>query len=649
MHPPIVRFEDFELDASNATLKKGGVPLKLRPQAFKILSLLVSAAGQLITRERIRQEVWGEETFVDFNQGLNVCIRQIRETLGDDVEAPRYVETVPKLGYRFIAPVGPVAAPRAEPAEEAHQASQGSSAAPRPRSRTTLPIALAAAALVVITGAAGWWWRSSTAAPPPITSIAVLPFENLSAGDDPGFVAEGVTDALINNLAQIGALKVISRTSVMTYKGSPRALPEIAKELAVDAIVEGSVRRVSDRVRVNVQLVHAATDRPVWAQTYERNASDILGMERDIARAIAIAVRASLTPREHAQLATGRTVDPMAHEAYLKGRHFWNERSYEGLSKAVKFFQEAIDRDPTYAAPYAGLADCYVLGPGLRIPVKEAYEIARTAANKALELDPDLAEAHSALGLVETFYDWDMAAARESFTRAIDLNPGYATAHQMFAEYLAINGQLDEAMTEIRRARELDPLSLIIRRDVGRIHYFARRYDEAITELLKTLEVDPSFNPAQFLLAFSYELTGRHREAVAGFEKMVSSSGGRALFTAALGYSHGIAGDHLEATKAVAQLTAPGNRRPPAYDVALVYLGIGDADRTFEWLERAVEERSYRIIYVGIEPIFDPVRHDPRFAELLERAGLPAKLGRRDWNGGQSGVRPSSPQAVRGQ
>ena len=635
-----LRFGDFEIDPLEATLRRSDVPVKLRPQAFRILFLLASNPGRLVTRERIRQEIWGPDTFVDFNQGLNVCIRQIRDALGDDPDQPRFIETIPKLGYRFIAPstlddaapapattvssaviTAPEVAPGQVPSPE--QPSGG----PAPRvARGRLPL-VAAAAVVLIAAVAlafATKQRSVEAAPPAIRSVAVLPLANGSADPAQEFLADGMTDALINDLAQIGALKVISRTSVTRYKGTATPLPDIARELHVDAIVEGSVHREQGRVRVNVRLVHAATDHHVWAQTYERSVDDVLTLQREIAKAVAIAIRAVLTPEERSRLAlAARPTDPLAFEAYLRGRHNWNDRSAAGLERAIHYFKDAIERDPEYAAAYAGLADSYVLGPGLRTNAAETYSLARAAAAKALELDDTLAEAHSALGLVHLFFDWNLPAAGERFRRAIDLNRGYASARQSYAEYLGITGQLGEAMIQIEKARELDPLSLSISRDVARVHYLAGRYDRAIRELRKTLEADDTFQPARFLLAFAYDRAGRHRDALAECERLVASSGGRPLMKAALGYMYGIAGNHVAARRILDELAAQKSESP-SYNVALVHLGLGNRDGVFDWLTRAVDERSYRVVYLAADPIFDDLASDARFAPLLERIGLPS-------------------------
>lgn len=642
-----LRFDNFEIDFAEATLRKSGAPVRLRPQAFRILSLLAASPGRLVTRERIRQEIWGPDTFVDFNQGLNVCIKQIREALGDDPDQPRFIETVPKLGYRFIAAMHPVETdavpppadtdiasgqtalgqePLARPSVEA-EPTGAAVPAPAPlhaRPRVRIALVLAASFLVTAaTAAVVLSMRRGGETVLPIRSLAVLPLTNVSADTEHDYLAEGITDALTNDLAQIGSLKVISRTSMTRYRDTSTPLPEIARELDVDAIVEGSMSHSEGRVRVNVQLVHAGTDHHVWAQTYERSVDDVLTLQRDIARAVAIAIRARLTPDERSRLAAAaRPIDPVAYDAYLRGRHFWNERSAEALEKAVKYFKEAIARDPQYAAAHAGLADTYVLGPGLRTNAADTYSLARAAATRALELDDTLAEAHSALGMVHLFFDWNLQEAGARFRRAIDLNPGYASARQTYAEYLTVVGRLDEAMVEIERARALDPLSLSISRDVGRVHYLAGRYDRAIGELRRTLERDDTFTPARFLLAFAYERAGRHTDALAELERLAAGSGGRALMKAALGYVHGIAGNQAAARRILDELVG-GRTDPPAYNVALVHLGLGDRDRAFEWLARAVDERSYRVVYLAGDPIFDGLESDPRFPELLTRIGLP--------------------------
>jgi TolB-like protein/DNA-binding winged helix-turn-helix (wHTH) protein/tetratricopeptide (TPR) repeat protein len=660
----VVRFEGFALDSKNYTLRRGTEPIRLRPQAFKVLALLVARAGDLVTREEIRRQVWGPDTFVDFNSGLNLCIKQIREALGDPTEEPRFIETVPRLGSRFIAPIEcaappPVAGPAQAPAPHvpvglpqaphapathaapafapAVHAPAGDGPAPPPefprptsppRSRRTLTALVTAAIVVAVLGAGITWAlrrgaRSPQTGRPTVEAMAVLPLVNLSRDPETAYFADGMTEALINDLARMGTVRVISRTSVEQYRDTRKRLPEIARELGVGAVVEGSVLHTDEHVRISVQLVDGRTDQPLWASSYERSRSDVLALQREVADGIAGEIHARIAGSGARPPA--RPVDPATYEAYLRGRFFWNKRTNEGLQKAIEHFNDAIARSPDYAPAYAGLADAYLMGPGLPIPLDDVMAKARAAASRAIDLDPDLAEAYASIGLIKLTYDWDFAAAGAALERAVALNPGYATGRQWRADQLAITGRLDEALAEIRRAHALDPLSQSISRDVGRILYYSRRHPEAIEQLRRTLELDASFRPARFVLGFAYSKAGRHAEAVELFDDLVRGWQAPALFKAGLAYACARAGDAARAREILRELGAGG--RPPAYEMALIHLGLGDTTETLAALDRAYEARSYRLIYLGPDPIFDPLRGDPRFRTLLARIGSAAGDG----------------------
>jgi len=489
--------------------------------------------------------------------------------------------------------------------------------------------ALAVAALmVVLVGLNVGGWRDRLLpkpVAPRIESLAVLPLENISGDKEQEYFADGMTDALIAELGQIGSLRVISRTSVMQYKGAKRPLPQIAQELNVDAVIEGSVLRSGDRVRITAQLIGAVPERHLWARNYERDLRDVLSLQGEIARTIADEVKANVTPDVQARLARTRAVNPEAYEAYLRGRYFWNKRTEEGLTKAIEFFGQALEKDPAYALAYTGLADCYgLLADYGFVPWKEAYPRAKGAAAKALELDEALAEAHTSLAVIKSEYEWDWLGAEREFKRAIELNPNYATAHHWYSDHLGIMGRHEEAIAEIKRAQQLDPLSLIINTVAGVRFHWARRYDEAVEQLRKTLEMDPNFAVAHDWLGQVYEQMGQDESAIAEHQKAIRASGGSSQVVAALGHTYAAAGKRNEALRILADLN---ERRKMAYvspyDIAVIHVAFGEKDQAFEWLEKAYQERASPIVVLKVDPRLDPLRSDPRFQDLLRRMNFP--------------------------
>jgi TolB-like protein/Tfp pilus assembly protein PilF len=457
-----------------------------------------------------------------------------------------------------------------------------------------------------------------------IQSLVVLPLENLSGDPEQEYFADGMTDALISDLAKISALRVISRTSAMRYKGTDKPVPQIARELNVDAIVGGSVLRAGSRVRISAQLIRAASDRHIWSDSYERELRDILALQSEVARAIAGEVRVKLTPQERVRLASTRQVNPEAYEAYVKGRYHWNKRTEEGFYKALEYFQQAIEDAPTYARAYAGLADSYSLLAewGLR-PPQEVFPKAKAAALKALELDETLAEAHASLAYVREYHDWDFSGAEREYERAIELNPGYATAHQWYALALLETGRVDEAAAEIARARELDPLSLIINVCVGLVQHAACQYDRAIEEYHKVLELDPDFAFAHLALAWAHEQKGRYEPAIAELRRALTLSDGAPQYLACLGRTYALAGMDEEARKMLDELNGLSERRYVSpINFAYVYTALRDEDEAFEWLEQAYEQRDDGLLDLKMDPFYDPLRDDPRFDDLLRRIGL---------------------------
>jgi len=465
----------------------------------------------------------------------------------------------------------------------------------------------------------------AVAAPVQISSLAVLPLENLSGEAAEEFFADGMTEALIGNLAQIGALRVISRTSVMRYKSTRAPLIEIARALRVDAIVEGTVARAGTRVRINAQLIEAATDRHLWAHSYEHDLDDVLALQAEVARAIADEIRVRLTPRESERLSSARPVDPAAYDAYLRGRFQWNRRNAESLRRSVELFEQAIAVDPTYALAWTGLADSYnILGDMNAVAPTTTGPRAKAAARRALELDPQLAEAHTSLAFQHMFNDWDWVAAEREFRHAIELQPSYATAHQWFGEFLTMSGRFDEAEAEARLAGELDPLSTVMAVSHADVLYFSRKFDQALTVLYGTLDVDPTFVQLHTDLGRLCTQMGRHDEAITSFLTGARLNGVEPDTVPGLAYAYAMAGREADARRMLAVLEERRKERfVSPHALAVVHVALGDHDRAFEWLGRAIAERDTALVWIRIHPRLDPLRTDPRFEDLLRRAGVP--------------------------
>jgi TolB-like protein/Flp pilus assembly protein TadD len=572
-----VRFGVFEANIRTGELTKHGKRLRLQEQPFQLLAILLEKPGELVTREELRSRLWPQTT-VDFDHGVNKAIGKVRYALGDSAGNPRFIETVARRGYRFLADVAVVRDGQA---------------------------------LTVLDG--------------PIRSLAVLPLENLSKDTSEDYFADGMTEELITQLGQIRSLRVISRTSVMTYKSNRKSLTEIARELRVEAVVEGSVLRSSDQVRINAQLIAVPADRHMWAQSYAGDLRDTLALQSRVASAIAEQIRATLDPRERAVLAKSKLVNPEAYEAYLKGRYFWNKRTGDGLKKATAYFTRAIEIDPNYAEGYSGLADSYALSGDWKygvLPGAEAFAHAKAAAAKALALDDSLGEAHASLALALDLYDWDWKAAETEYERAIELKPGYAPAHQWYSWHLIMMGRNSEAISELRKAESLDPLSLIISADIADALCVSRRYDEAVQQSKETLEMDANFAVGHFELGQAFVQKKLYDGAIAELRRAIELSGHSGAFESNLAHVYGVLGRKEEAARTLRDLEARHNENPSvAADIALVYVGLGDPDQAMMWLNRAYEARFKASIL--LHPVFDPLRSDARFKDLLGRIGLP--------------------------
>lgn len=639
------RFGAFEVDLRAGELRKHGIRIKLQDQPFQILVLLLAKPGEVVTREELRQKLWSADTFGDFDHGLNNAIRKLREALGDTADSPRYVETLPRRGYRLIvpvdetgqgvspAPIAPEAGNRGGPETVAPRDAAAVTEPPQLKSGRRRPVwrywiapaagAMVAAVLLLLATNPGGlrdrlWQRHS---PVPIHSIAVLPLENLSGDPAQEFFADGMTDALITDLAKIGSLTVISRTSAMQYKGSKKKLPQVAQELHVDAFVEGTVVRSGKRVRIDAQLIQAATDRHVWANSYERDESDILALQNEVARAIANEIQISLTPQQQSRLSTGRAVNPEAYEEYLQGLYVFNKQvTPKTFTDAAEHFQKAIEKDPGYASAHAGLAASYA-GLGLlgALSPRETNSKAKSAAERALAIDENLAEAHSALGLV-LYYDWDWPGAEREFKRAMQANPSDVTAHMGYSWYLLTAGRFDQAIAEAEQAQQIDPLSLAANDNVANVLVEARQYDRALEKCRRILEMDPNFERAHFHLAGIYWRTGLYKEAVA---EIPLAQFPRQSDRLALIYAE--SGDKPKGRKLLAQALQEKRNEGDLHETsfAMVYVALGDRDEALKWLEQAYKHHSYILCYLKIQLQWDPLRSDPRFQDLVRRMAFP--------------------------
>jgi TolB-like protein/Flp pilus assembly protein TadD len=581
MQPPghaqgTIRFGVFEVDVKSGELRKQGLKTRLPPQPFQVLLALLEHPGEVVTRRDLRQKLWPDDTFVDFEMGLSSAMKKLRDALEDSARNPRFVETLPRRGYRFIAPLE--ALTRREPDD------------------------------------------GPAAAPGQIKSIAVLPLENLSGDPSQDYFVDGMTDALITQLAQIGSLRVISRTSVMRYKDARKPLATVARELNVDAVVEGAVVRSGQRVRISAQLVHAPTEHHLWARSYQRDMSDILALQEEVARAIAEEIQVNLTPPERARMGRPRQANPDAYDTCLKARYYLNKQTFEGYSKALEYFEQAIAEDPTSALAYAGLSASYALltfmGP---LSPQESMPKAEAAARKALELDEALADAHTALATIAYRFRYDWSESDREFRRALELSPNDAECHRLYSVFLWSAGRGEEGFAEARRARELDPLEPGMTE--GWIFFWARQYDRAIAEFRRVLEKDPDFVHGHLGLGSAYTLRGNLRDGIRALESAATLSRRNPTHLARLGHAYAVAGKEHEASKILEELHACSRHRYVSpVGIALVHVGLGDKEKALAWLEKAYRVRDFDL--VTRNPRLDPLRTEPRFQALMRRVGL---------------------------
>ncbi len=611
----IIRFGVFQLDLNEHRLHKAGVRIKLQEQPFRVLALLVQRAGEVVTREELRQGIWPTDIYGTFDQGLNNAIRKVRDALGDSADNPRFIETVAKHGYRFIAPVSTAA--RSAPV-----------ILPQSRHRMQGRIALIGLSIVAVLALVGWsmWRRTVRVAPSPDRVVlAVLPFDNLSRDPDQDFFSDGLTEEMIARLGKLNPahLSVISRGSVAKYKGSSLPAKQIGQELHADYLLQGSVRRTADRVRITVQLIQVQDQTDRWAETYDREPKDILSLQDSVTQAIANHIRITLTPEQETKLASPTSLDPEAYDSYLKGRYYWNKRNAVALQKATTYFELAIQRDPRYGAAYSGLADCNsgLTWHGFKSPA-DTLPNAEAAALRAIDIDPESGEAHASLGLVR-LHRWEWSDAEAEFKRAIELNPSYANAHHWYGDYLSVRGRHDEALLEAQQALKLDPLNLMINTWVALRYYLARKYDRAIEQAHNTVDLDPNFAASHLLLGESYIQVGRQKEALAELQRAATLSGDSPIYVAQVGVAQAKTGNRKEALRIIRPLQkTSAERYVSPYGIAQIYAALDDRDQTLKWLEIAYDGQAVWMSYLAVDPLFDAFHTDARFQELLQRLKL---------------------------
>ena len=662
MPPPFTSlyFGFFELRTNTRELYKRGIRLKLRPQAYQVLLLLTERSGEVVSRDQLRERLWAQETYVDFEHGLNTAVMELRAVLSDSAAEPKFIQTLPRLGYRFMVPVSseqPTTVPEREsaplvdiPAIQEKESKPEGAVAPGRESATALGSVQSAAnsrrswrtlwwvpAAVVLALAAvtllGWqnWFRKAN---PPAQHevrqmIAVLPFENLTGDPAQEYFSDGLTEEMIDQLGRLDPahLGVIGRNSVMRYKTIHEATAAIGRELGVSYLLEGSVRRDSDEVRISAQLIQVQDQASVWSRQYDRQLRDVLALQSEIAREIAGGIHLTL---DDAARNAGATAQPQtaaandAYDLYLRGLYFWNKRGADNIKRATDYFQQSIRRDPNSARAYSGLAESYALVSGYAgVPPKDFLQKADAAARRAVALDPNLAEAHVAMAVVAQDCDWDWATAEREYRRAIELNPNYATAHHWYGEYLALMGRFDESRAQMEHARQLDPLSLIITADTAIALYYARDYPAAIQQFRAVIDLEPTF-PRTAQLSFAYLQTGRDADSVAWTEKLKQPSDTGPWYWATAAYVDAHIGKMNDARVALHNLIRMNDRRQidPLY-ISIAYVGLDEKDQSIAWLQKAEAAHSVSLNSLKVEPLFDPLRTDPRFQQILRQMNFP--------------------------
>ncbi len=632
-----IRFGVFQADPRTGELYKHGIRLRLQDQPFQVLLMLLERPGEVVSREELRQKLWSATTHVDFDHSLNIAMNKLRDALGESAETPRFIETLPKRGYRFIGTVER----SAQAAGVAPVVSPAPSAAELAASGTTVVIGrrelawiLSAVAVLLVFMAAMWmmWLGRGRRAGGGTGGghrlmLAVLPFENLSQDPQQEYFIAGLTDELIAQLGRMHAarLGVIARTSVLQYAGTRKPIQEIGQELGVDYVLEGSVRRSGERVRITAQLIAVTDQTHLWAETFDREAQDVLMVQTEVAKEVADALGVELLPGERAAMERMPTENMQAYDEYLRGRHFWNRRTEADFEKARGHFERAVAKDPGFALAYAALADTYNLMGGYAFrPAGDVFPKAKEAARKAMELDGALGASYAALGFAAFNYDWDFPTAERRFREALARNPNNAAAHQWYAELLHAWGRLAEAQAEILRAAELDPLSMAVMDDEGWILVSQKKLGEAETMFQSEVELNEQWPYAYYSLATAYMYSRKYDRALETLERARAVGGETARYLQVRAMVEAFAGQKAQARETLARLLArPEGARGPLYGQAAVYAGLGEADAALALLEKGYAARESWLVWLGTYPEWEPLRGDARFQELVKRMGLP--------------------------
>ena len=648
----IYRFSDFTLDADEHRLLRGSEEIYLPPRTFETLLYLVERHGHLIKKNELLDTLWAD-AFVTEN-ALTRCVKEVREALQDDAHQPRYIRTFPRVGYKFIAEVEEVSPPLPSHAREEIPGTKaivgaqvegnrpsdenlpevGQAVLPEkgvralaPRQhvfrrlpKTTVSAVIGVALIGLVLLAYYYFWPKQLPPSVRIRSIAVLPFKPLLAAERDESIELGMADTLITRLGNINQIIVRPTTAVRKYTELEQDSIAAGREQRVDAVLDGTIQKLGDRIRVTVRLVRVGDGAQLWADKFDEKSKDIFLVQDSISEQVAEALAIRLTGDERDLLRKHYTANTEAYQLYLKGRYFLNKSTEEDFRKSIEYFEQALEKDPNYAMAYAGLADSYAqLGNYGLIQMKESYSKARAAATRALERDEKLGEAHASLAVILTNYYWDWAEAEKQFKRAIELNPNYAMAHNWYSQYLAFMGRSEQALAEAKRAQEIDPLSLWANSNIGFVSYLARQYDEAILASQKTLELDPNFAVAHMIIGLSYVQKKMYDEGISELQKGKANPDSRAL----LAYAYGLAGKKSEARKILDELGDLSNQKYVSpFPLAVAYTGLGDKNRAFEALDKAYVDKSWGMGMLEVNAVFDPLRPDPRFAALLERLNL---------------------------
>lgn len=617
----VLRFSVFEFDPVAPELRRNGRRVPLQDMPLRVLQVLLEHPSELVPRETFFTRLWPQDESGILDDNLNTAVRKLRLVLDDSAHHPRFIETVPKRGYRFLAPVAREGKPQlAAPVESAAPASAPVSA-PAPasqRTRIRTPIIAALTLSVIALGALSFYLlRDREDAGPTSDTVAVLPFVNASGDPADEYFSRGLTEELMDRLAREDTLRVVSRTSAFALTDQNLGASQVGELLGAASLVEGSVRRDGDRLRVSVRLVNASDGFQRWSETYDRRVHDAIGIQEEIAQSIANTLTGRLLGETRTQASDH--IDPLAYDQYLKGRFYWHRRTEPGLRAAAEHFTSAVQHAPQYAAAWAGLADAYaVLGFYDYLPPSEAFPKAREAAQRALEIDPRNASAEATLGYAALYFDWDLAQAEERFRRAIALDPGSSKAHQWYGNLLTAAGRFDEAEREMRRAQQLEPLSLIASAALGWSLYHAGRHEQALEQYRLTLALDADFELAYLWSGWALESLGRYDDALAMLNEAATRSRGSGIATASLARVHALRSERDDAQHLLAQLTSADGYLP-AYEIGKAWLALGASEQAGEWLQRAFEQRSHSLVFLRVDPQLSMHREDPALQRIAAR------------------------------